>query len=52
MIATVLELKRYGKEEDLNLHWLIVTMVAAQKLNQHSHPIYGAYIVGQHWYLE
>jgi len=26
-------------------------MVAAQKLNQHQHPIYGAYIIGRHWYF-
>jgi len=44
----------YKKQLDTSndpLGQLLVTMVAAQKLNQHSHPIYGAYIVGRHWYF-
>ncbi len=30
---------------------LLAEMVAAQKLNRHPHPIYGAYIIGRHWYF-
>ncbi len=26
-------------------------MVAARQINSHSHPIYGAYVVGRHWYF-
>ncbi|MCP4349231.1 MAG: hypothetical protein GY795_27440 [Desulfobacterales bacterium] len=26
-------------------------MVAAQTANHHTHPIYGAYIIGRHWYF-
>ncbi len=26
-------------------------MVAAQTINCHPHPIYGAYIIGRHWYF-
>lgn len=30
---------------------LLAEMVAAQILNSHKHPIYGAYIMGRHWYF-
>ena len=26
-------------------------MVAAQTANPHAHPIYGAYVIGRHWYF-
>ena len=26
-------------------------MVAAQTINQQAHPVYGAYIIGRHWYF-
>ncbi|OAD21694.1 hypothetical protein THIOM_002533 [Candidatus Thiomargarita nelsonii] len=44
----------YKKELDSSndpLGQLLAEMVAAQKLNQHQHPIYGAYIIGRHWYF-
>jgi len=30
---------------------LLAEMVAAQTINRHPHPIYGAYIIGRHWYF-
>ncbi len=30
---------------------LLAEMVAAQTANAHPHPIYGAYIIGRHWYF-
>jgi hypothetical protein len=30
---------------------VLVTMVAAQKLNQDDKPIYGAYVMGRNWYF-
>jgi len=44
----------YKKQLDTSndpLGQLLAAMVAAQKLNQSSHPIYGAYIIGRHWYF-
>ncbi|EDN69433.1 hypothetical protein BGP_0675 [Beggiatoa sp. PS] len=44
----------YKKQLDTSndpLGQLLAEMVAAQKLNHHSHPIYGAYIIGRHWYF-
>ena len=44
----------YKKQLDTSndpLGQLLAEMVAAQKLNQHPHPIYGAYIIGRHWYF-
>jgi hypothetical protein len=44
----------YKKQLDTSndpLGQLLAEMVAAQKLNRHSHPIYGAYIIGRHWYF-
>jgi hypothetical protein len=44
----------YKKQLDTSndpLGQLLAEMVAAQKLNRHSYPIYGAYIIGRHWYF-
>lgn len=44
----------YKKQLDTSndpLGQLLAAMVAAQKLNSYSHPIYGAYIIGRHWYF-
>ncbi|MEN8218698.1 MAG: hypothetical protein ABFS56_20470 [Pseudomonadota bacterium] len=44
----------YKKQLDTSndpLGQLLAAMVAAQKLNQSSHAIYGAYIIGRHWYF-
>lgn len=47
-------IKEYKRErhnsKDL-LGQLLTEMVAAQFLNQQSHPLYGAYIVGRYWYF-
>ncbi|MCP4701884.1 MAG: hypothetical protein GY862_34250 [Gammaproteobacteria bacterium] len=44
----------YKKQADASndpLGQLLAEMVAAQTLNTHNHPIYGAYIIGRHWYF-
>ncbi|MDM8557916.1 hypothetical protein [Candidatus Parabeggiatoa sp. HSG14] len=44
----------YKKQLDTSndpLGQLLVEMVAAQKLNLSNHPIYGAYVIGRHWYF-
>ncbi|BAP55812.1 hypothetical protein THII_1515 [Thioploca ingrica] len=44
----------YKKQLDTSndpLGQLLAAMVTAQKLNNHSHPLYGAYIIGRHWYF-
>ncbi len=44
----------YKKQFDTSndpLGQLLAEMVAAQAINRHPHPIYGAYIVGRHWYF-
>ncbi len=44
----------YKKQLDTSndpLGQLLAEMVAAQTINQHPHPIYGAYIIGRHWYF-
>jgi len=30
---------------------LSIEMVAAQRANPYTHPIYGSYIIGSHWYF-
>ncbi|MCI5142402.1 MAG: hypothetical protein D3909_11940 [Candidatus Electrothrix sp. ATG1] len=47
-------LHEYKKQLDTSndpLGQLLAEMVAAQTINQHSHPIYGAYVIGRHWYF-
>jgi hypothetical protein len=44
----------YKKQLDSSndpLGQLLAAMVAAQAINRHPHPIYGAYIIGRHWYF-
>ncbi len=44
----------YKKQLDTSndpLGQLLAEMVAAQTINRHPHPIYGAYIIGRHWYF-
>lgn len=44
----------YKKQLDTSndpLGQLLAEMVAAQTINHHPHPVYGAYIVGRHWYF-
>ncbi len=45
-------INEYKKEKDSSddpLGQLMIAMVAAQKLNDDSHPVYGAYVVGRYW---
>ncbi len=47
-------LHEYKKQLDTSndpLGQLLAEMVAAQIVNNRPHPIYGAYIVGRHWYF-
>ncbi len=47
-------LHEYKKQLDTSndpLGQLLAEMIAAQELNSRSHPIYGAYIIGRHWYF-
>lgn len=47
-------LHEYKKQLDTSndpLGQLLAEMVAAQTLNSHPHPIYGAYVIGRHWYF-
>lgn len=47
-------LHEYKKQLDTSndpLGQLLAEMVAAQELNSRPHPIYGAYIIGRHWYF-
>lgn len=47
-------LHEYKKQIDSSndpLGQLLAEMVAAQMLNTQPHPIYGAYIIGRHWYF-
>ena len=47
-------LHEYKKQLDTSndpLGQLLAEMVAAQTLNSRPHPIYGAYIIGRHWYF-
>ncbi len=47
-------LHEYKKQADTSndpIGQLLAEMVAAQKANSHTYPIYGAYIIGRHWYF-
>ncbi len=47
-------LHEYKKQADSSndpLGQLLAEMVAAQTANTSAHPIYGAYIIGRHWYF-
>ena len=47
-------LHEYKKQADTSndpIGQLLAEMVAAQAANSHQHPIYGAYIIGRHWYF-
>lgn len=47
-------LHEYKKQADTSndpLGQLLAEMVAAQTVNPHPHPLYGAYIIGRHWYF-
>lgn len=41
---------RFGYDQD-PVGQLLATMVAAQALNNNGHPVYGAYVIGRHWYF-
>jgi len=45
------EYKRQFDTSNDPLGQLLAEMVAAQTANANSHPIYGAYVVGRHWYF-
>jgi hypothetical protein len=45
------EYKRQLDTANDPLGQLLAEMVAAQAANAHSHPVYGAYVVGRHWYF-
>ena len=47
-------LHEYKKQLDSSndpLGQLLAEMVAAQTINSRPHPVYGAYIIGRHWYF-
>jgi hypothetical protein len=47
-------LHEYKKQADTSndpMGQLLAEMVAAQKANADTHPVYGAYIIGRHWYF-
>jgi hypothetical protein len=47
-------LHEYKKQIDSSndpLGQLLAEMVAAQAINKRPHPVYGAYIIGRHWYF-
>ena len=47
-------LNEYKKEQESSndpLGQLLIAMVAAQKLNNDGHPIYGAYVTGRLWFF-
>ncbi|MDM8529130.1 hypothetical protein QUF58_13100 [Anaerolineales bacterium HSG24] len=47
-------LHEYKKQADTSndpLGQLLAEMVAAQAVNTNAYPIYGAYIIGRHWYF-
>lgn len=47
-------LHEYKKQADTSndpLGQLLAEMVAAQVVNSNTYPIYGAYIIGRHWYF-
>ncbi|KOR30587.1 hypothetical protein TI05_13715 [Achromatium sp. WMS3] len=45
------EYKRQINTSNDPMGQLLAAMVAAQKANDYTHPIYGAYIIGRHWYF-
>ena len=45
------EYKKQIESSNDPLGQLLAEMVAAQKMNTRVFPIYGAYIVGRHWYF-
>lgn len=47
-------LNEFKKERDASndpLGQLMVAMVAAQNINDDGNPVYGAYVIGRHWYF-
>jgi len=47
-------LHEYKKELDISndpLGQLVIAMIAAQKLNNDGHPVYGAYVIGRLWFF-
>ena len=45
------EYKRQADTSNDPVGQLLAEMVAAQTANRHTYPIYGAYIIGRHWYF-
>jgi len=45
------EYKKQADTSDDPIGQLLAEMIAAQKSNSHTHPIYGAYVIGRHWYF-
>lgn len=45
------EYKRQLDSSNDPLGQLLAEMAAAQAANAHPHPVYGAYVVGRHWYF-
>lgn len=45
------EYKRQADTSNDPVGQLLAEMVAAQTANHHEYPIYGAYIIGRHWYF-
>ena len=45
------EYKRQADTSNDPVGQLLAEMVAAQTANRHAHPMYGAYIIGRHWYF-
>ncbi len=44
----------YKKELDISndpLGQLVIAMIAAQKINNDGHPVYGAYVIGRLWFF-
>ena len=54
LLFVVYLVHQYKKQADTSndpLGQLLAEMVAAQTTNQHKQPLYGAYIIGRHWYF-
>jgi len=47
----LLEYKKQADTSNDPIGQLLAEMIAAQKANFHTHPIYGAYVIGRHWYF-
>jgi hypothetical protein len=45
------EYKRSRGRDNDPLAQLLVEMLAAQELNEHSHPLYGCYVQGRNWFF-